>query len=93
MQGSVLEQEEKVKSGIFLQSQGRLLWLQECSAPFLDGAGACWLIRQPKTPLLPSLYSSFKGGSLLSSLFLLFFFFSSEEMTFSSALVELHLTL
>lgn len=57
MQGSVLEQEEKVKSGILLQSQARLLWLQECSAPLLAGAGACLLIRQPKTPFLPSLHS------------------------------------
>lgn len=77
MQGSVLEQEEKVKSGVFLQSQARLLWLQECSAAFLAGAGACLLTRQLKTPFACDLPSKEEACSALFSFF--FFLFSSEE--------------
>lgn len=75
MQGSALEQEEKVKSGIFLQSQARLLWLQECCAPVLAAAGACLLI-----PLLPSLHSlTSSKEEACSALFSFFFFLVLSE--------------
>lgn len=73
MQGSVLE---KVKSGIFLQSQARLL--QESSAPLLDLLPADQAAQDP-IAAFSLLLHFFKGGAC-SALFCFFFFlFSSEE--------------
>lgn len=84
MQGSLLWQEEKVKCGMLLHTQGRLLWLQELLSCFFSRS---WRLPTEQTAQDTTAVFTLELSSKKEARFFSFFFFSPmKELYFFSCL-------